>query len=135
MPLCQFFLNFHKFPADFFRQLPGPIKGAGYGLFLEGCLGCRKRIEEISAPVFSAGGGGIYCSDCLKGEQGTRLSRGALETLRKALTLPIPQVFRIRFSRDTEEEINRVLESFAGRVLGKELGAARYLKQIQEPYG
>lgn len=111
------------------------LRSAGYGLYLEGCLRCRKPLNEIAEPVISLSGGGVYCPTCLSEESGLRLSRGTLETLRQIMHMPVPQVFRIRFGRETAADIEGVLNTFINQILGKELGAARYLKQIQEPYG
>jgi len=110
------------------------LKAAGYGFYLEGCLGCGKKVEDIPNPVFSFSGGGVFCPLCQKGEKGKGLSRGAIESLRKTQAMAVPQVFRIRFSMELQAEIEQLLNPFTARVLGKELVSTRYLKQIQEPY-
>lgn len=110
------------------------LASAGYGLHLEGCLGCRKRFGEMTEPLFSFSGGGLYCRPCLPGEPGLGLSRGTVETLKRIMTMTVDRVFRLRFGRKTAEEVERVLHPFTERILGKELGAARYLKQLQESY-
>jgi DNA repair protein RecO (recombination protein O) len=111
------------------------LKLAGYALYLTSCLGCGKNVEAINAPFFSLSRGGIYCPSCVRGEGGLRLSSGAVQCLRQAMNMALPQVFRIRFTRDMGEEIEHLLQSFSCRIMGKELGSARYLKQIQESYG
>lgn len=111
------------------------LKIAGYALYLSSCLGCGKRSEEIDNPVFSLSRGGIFCLNCLGRENGIHLSPGAVHCLRQTMTMAMPQVFRIRFTRKMGEEIEHLLESFSCRIMGKELGSARYLKQLQEPYG
>jgi DNA repair protein RecO (recombination protein O) len=111
------------------------LKLAGYALYLTGCLHCGKKVEEISAPYFSLARGGVFCSQCLKGEKGMRLSLGTVQSIRQSMTMNFPQVFRIRFSRDIKGEIESLLEGFSCQVMGKELSSVRYLKQIQECYG
>jgi DNA repair protein RecO (recombination protein O) len=111
------------------------LKIAGYALYLTSCLGCGKNVEAINVPFFSLSRGGIFCSSCIGGEGGIRLSPGAVQCLRQAMSMAMPQVFRIRFSRDMGEEIEHLLQSFSCRILGKELGSARYLRQVQEYYG
>ena len=107
---------------------------AGYALYLTDCLDCGKKAEEIGAPLFSLARGGVFCPTCLKGDKGLRISLGSLKSIRQAMAMDLPQVFRIRFSREIQTEIEGLLVSFAQRIIGKELGSARYLKQIQEPY-
>jgi DNA repair protein RecO (recombination protein O) len=111
------------------------LRAAGYGLHLDGCTGCGKKVEELREPVFSFTGGGLYCPACLQGESGQCLSRGTVETLRRMMTMAVPQVFRIRFTREVAEEIEPLMHTFTEQMLGKTLKAARYLKQMQEPYG
>ena len=111
------------------------LKIAGYALYLTSCLGCGKRAETIFDPVFSLSQGGIFCPKCLIGEKGIPLSPGTVHCLRQAGSLAFPQVFHIRFSRNMREEIGQLLHSFSCRIMGKELGSSRYLRQLQEPYG
>jgi DNA repair protein RecO (recombination protein O) len=108
---------------------------AGYALYLQDCLGCGRKFEEIAVPLFSVSRGGVFCADCLRGEKGLRLSQGAIRSILQSMAMKLPEVFRLRFSRDIHSDIDRILEPFSNRVMGKELGSARYLKQIQEPYG
>ena len=108
---------------------------AGYALHFNTCLGCGKKADEIKNPGFSLVRGGVLCPACLKGENGIRLSPGAVQSIRQCMNLKLPQVFRIRFTRDIQGEIETLLCSFSNRILEKELGSARYLKQIQEGYG
>ena len=86
-------------------------------------------------PMFSLSRGGIFCRGCLKGENGISLSPGTIQCLRQAVSMALPQVFRIRFSRYMGEEIEQLLRSFSCRIMGKELGSVRYLRQLQENYG
>jgi DNA repair protein RecO (recombination protein O) len=111
------------------------LKIAGYALYLTSCLGCGKNAEAMTDPVFSLSRGGIFCPGCLGGENGIGLSPGVVQCLRQAMNMTLPQVFRIRFSRNMGEEIEHLLRSFSCRIMGKELGSARYLRQIQETYG
>lgn len=108
---------------------------AGYALYLKDCLGCGKKTEDLGQPMFSLARGGIFCPSCLRGERGIRLSPGSVQSIRQAMTMNLPQVFRVRFNRDIQGEIEHLLGSFSSRIMGKELGSARYLKQIQETYG
>jgi DNA repair protein RecO (recombination protein O) len=111
------------------------LKLAGYALYLSACLHCGKKVEEIGAPFFSLGRGGVFCPNCLKGDKGMRLSPGAVQSIRQSMTMNFPQVFRIRFNREIRREIENLLEDFSCHVMGKELGSVRYLRQIQECYG
>jgi DNA repair protein RecO (recombination protein O) len=111
------------------------LKLAGYALYLEDCLGCGKKTEDMGQPMFSLARGGVFCPSCLKGDRGIRLSPGSVRSIRHSMTMELPQVFRIRFSQEIQGEIESLLASFSGRIMGKELGSARYLKQIQETYG
>jgi DNA repair protein RecO (recombination protein O) len=110
------------------------LKIAGYALYLTSCLGCGKNAEAIMDPIFSLSRGGVFCPGCLISENGIRLSPGTVQCLRQAMSMTIPQVFRIRFSRNMGEEIEQLLHSFSCRIMGKELGSFRYLRQLQENY-
>jgi DNA repair protein RecO (recombination protein O) len=110
------------------------LKLAGYALYLKDCLGCGKKMEDMGQPMFSLARGGIFCPSCLKGDRGIRLSPGSVRSISQSMNMDLPQVFRIRFNREIQEEIENLLGSFSSQVMGKELGSARYLKQIQEPY-
>jgi DNA repair protein RecO (recombination protein O) len=111
------------------------LKLAGYALYLKDCLGCGKKTEDIGQPMFSLARGGVICPSCLKGDRGIRLSPGSVRSIQQSMIMNIPQVFRIRFSWEIQEEIEGLLGSFSGQIIGKELGSARYLRQIQETYG
>jgi DNA repair protein RecO (recombination protein O) len=111
------------------------LKIAGYGLYLTSCLGCGKKAESIPGPVFSLNRGGIFCPNCLMTEKGIHLSSGTVQCLRQAMSMTLPQVFHIRFSRKIGEEIDQLIHSFSCRIIGKELGSFRYLRQLQETYG
>jgi DNA repair protein RecO (recombination protein O) len=111
------------------------LKLAGYALYLNTCLNCGKKAEEMGEAFFSLVRGGILCPLCLRGDKGFRLSSGAIRSIRQSMSMTLPQVFRIRFSKETRSEIEELLGSFSRHIMGKELGSARYLKQIQEAYG
>lgn len=111
------------------------LKLAGYALSLNTCLNCGKKAEEMDEAFFSPARGGILCPLCLRGDKGIRLSSGAIQSIRQSVIMPLPQVFRIRFSDEARIEAEDLLGSFSRHIMGKELGSARYLKQIQEVYG
>ena len=111
------------------------LKLAGYALFLNTCLNCGKKAEEIGEAVFSLIRGGILCPLCLRGDKGICLSIGSIQSIRQSMVMNLPQVFRIRFSPEIRREIEGLLGPFSRHIMGKELGSARYLKQIQEGYG
>lgn len=108
---------------------------AGYALYLKDCLGCGKKVEAIAGPLFSLSRGGVFCAACLRGDKGLHLSQGSIRSLRQAMAMKLPEVFRLRFGREIQAEIDGLLGIFSTRVMGKELGSTRYLRQIQEPYG
>lgn len=111
------------------------LKLAGYALYLNACLNCGKKAEEIGEASFSLTRGGILCPHCLRGDKGIRLSIGSIQSIRQSMVMKVPQVFRVRFSPETRREIEGLLGAFSRHIMGKELGSARYLKQIQEAYG
>ena len=111
------------------------LKIAGYALYLNSCLSCGKKSEVIPDPMFSLSRGGIFCRECLKGENGMPMSTGTVQCLRQAVSMGLPQVFRIRFSQYMGHEIEHLLRSFSNRILGKELESIRYLRQLHENYG
>ncbi len=107
---------------------------AGYGLSFEACQACGKRGAEMQKAVFLPGPGRLQCRECTDGQSGISLSPGALQSLRQANRMELRQALRLRFTTGTRAEIETLLEKFRYQVLGRELGSARVLRQIQEPY-
>ncbi len=107
---------------------------AGYGLSFEACQACGKRGPDLHQAVFLPGPGMIRCRECANGQSGIALSPGALQSLRQANRMELRQAVRLRFTSGTRAEIETLLEKFRLQVLGRELGSARVLREIQEPY-
>ena len=107
---------------------------AGYGLSFEACQACGKRGLDLHRAVFLPGPGRLQCRSCANGQSGVSLSPGALQSLRQANRLELHQAVRLRFTAGTRLEIETLLEKFRLQLLGRELGSARVLRQIQEPY-
>jgi DNA repair protein RecO (recombination protein O) len=107
---------------------------AGYGLSFEICQACGKKGQDLQKAVFLPGPGRLQCRECTNGQSGIPLSPGALQSLRQANRMELRQAMRLRFTVGTRAEIETLLEKFRLEVLGRELGSARVLRQIQEPY-
>jgi hypothetical protein len=48
--------------------------------------------------------------------------------------MELRRAIRLRFTAGTRVEIETLLKQFRFQVLGRELGSARVLRQIQEPF-
>ena len=107
---------------------------AGYGLSFEACQACGKKGPELQKAVFLPVPGRLQCRECANGQNGIPLSLGALQSLRQANRMELGQAVRLRFTIGTRAEIETLLEKFRLQVLGRELGSARVLREIQEPY-
>ena len=107
---------------------------AGYGMSFEACQACGKRGLDLHQAVFLPGPGRLQCRECTNGQSGIPLSPGALQSLRQASRMELRQAIRLRFTASTRAEIETLLGRFLLQVLGRELGSARVLRQIQEPY-
>jgi DNA repair protein RecO (recombination protein O) len=107
---------------------------AGYGLSFEACQACGKKSPDFGKAVFFPGSGRLQCRECTNEPSGIPLSPGAFQSLRQANRMELRQAVRLRFSAGTRAEIETLLEKFRLQVLGRELGSARVLREIQGPY-
>ncbi len=107
---------------------------AGYGLSFESCQACGKGGADMPQAVFLPGPGRLQCRQCTNGQGGIPLSPGALQSLRQANRMELRRAVRLRFTAGTRAEIDTLLKKFRFQVLGRELGSARVLRQIQEPF-
>lgn len=85
------------------------LKYTGYGLNLDNCSICNKKISTSNYISFSYQGG--VCSDCAK-ENGTYISYASYNVLKSLVKFPLEKVYRINVNENIKKELNRVLSQF-----------------------
>ena len=111
------------------------LRLAGFGLPLNRCPRCGRTGADFEKAVFSPSRGLILCPECTEGEAGIPLSPGTLHGLRQADRLELGKAFRIRLAPPLRREAETLLSHWRRQVIGRELGSAYVLRQLQEPYG
>ena len=108
---------------------------AGYGLSFEACQACGKKGPDLQKTVFLPGPGRLQCRECANGQSGIPVVAGGppkFTTGEPDGTGAKP--FACVSPPEPGAEIETLLEKFRLQVLGRELGSARVLREIQEPY-
>lgn len=81
------------------------LKATGYGLNLEQCSSCKKKISVSNYISLSYFGG--ICDECPK-EHGLYISRGAYNALRFLSNTSSDKIYRLNLSKDIKKEIEKV---------------------------
>ncbi len=82
------------------------LKNTGYGLNLENCAVCRKKIN-ISSYIDLNYYGGI-CQDCSK-EHAMFISKPAYNTLRFLMQTPLDKIYKLNVNEDIKKEVFKLL--------------------------
>lgn len=81
------------------------LKATGYGLNLDNCVCCGKKIN-VSNYIDVSNFGGI-CESC-KRENGIYLSKGAYNSLKFLINTSPDKIYRLKISNDIKKEIEKV---------------------------
>ena len=102
---------------------------------LDSCIECSAEIKS-TAPKFSIQAGGVLCEKCSdSGNQGIKVSRGSLETIRKIQESPLDFISRLRVSDLSKHEIDKILSGFiAFHMDVKNLRSLSFLESIKSEY-
>lgn len=115
------------FEATLLREL-------GYRPGIERCLRCGAPLEA-RAHAFDFEGGGVVCANCLPGVFGARpISLNALKLYRLIDRGELSRAFRVRIDVETLEELDRLLEEYARRIVGREFAGRRVVSDLKLQY-
>ena len=81
------------------------LKATGYGLNLDTCVCCGKKIN-VSNYIDVSNFGGI-CESCIR-ENGMYLSRGAYNSLKFLINTSPDKIYRLKISNDIKKEIEKI---------------------------
>ena len=81
------------------------LKATGYGLNLDTCVCCGKKIN-VSNYIDVSNFGGI-CESCIR-ENGMYLSKGAYNSLKFLINTSPDKIYRLKISNDIKKEIEKI---------------------------
>ncbi len=82
------------------------LEATGYGLNLEKCCMCKKKLNHCNYISFQYSGG--TCSDCER-VNGTYISNATYNALRYLSRIPLENVYRISLSEEIKKELYKIL--------------------------
>ncbi|MEE4609305.1 MAG: DNA repair protein RecO [Desulfobacteraceae bacterium] len=106
---------------------------AGLGPRLAECVGCRRTIEQMDAGRlgFDPVRGGVICQSCAPVPR-LPISRGALRELAWIANGDLVRAQRLRFSNETLQAGEEMMETFVPFHLGREVRSLKFLRHLRE---
>jgi DNA repair protein RecO (recombination protein O) len=104
------------------------LKHTGYGLNLDACCQCGKKINTgnlISTQYY-----GVICSDCNKDSAYT-LTAAALNTLKYLVKIPLENVYKITISKEVKKELESLLSIFISQSYSKKPNSLEFIKLLR----
>lgn len=105
------------------------LKATGYGLILDYCTGCKKKIAVSDFISLSSFGG--VCDECRK-EYGLHISKGAYNALKFLAKTPSDKIYKLNLTKDIKKEIERVTLSIISSSYAKRPKSLEMLNYIKE---
>lgn len=110
----------------------------GYRPRLDACAGCGgpafpEAGADGAAAYFSPQLGGLTCPDCRGEAGGVRVSRGAVETMRRLLDGDPRRAPQLRWDAAIGRELQQVLRDYIGQRVERRLKSADFLESLVEP--
>jgi DNA repair protein RecO (recombination protein O) len=98
----------------------------GYKPVLDLCVRCNSPVD--GAIRFNLIKGGVICRDCFRNtKHEIKISQGALNFIKKSLTIDILMMGRLKIPKRLEEEIRNLIHSFLNIRIGKKLKSYEFL--------
>lgn len=105
------------------------LRATGYGLNLENCVSCRKKISVSNYISLSHYGG--VCEKCLK-EHGIYISRPAYNAIRFLINTPMDKIYKLNVSKEIKKDIGRVTTFIISSNYSKKPKSLEMLNYIKE---
>ena len=105
------------------------LKETGYGLTLENCVLCKKKLNSANYISLSDFGG--VCDECVK-VHGIYVSRGTYNSLRFIINTPMDKLYKLNVSRDIKDEIAKVTTTIISNNYSRKPKSLDMLNYIRE---
>ena len=105
------------------------LKATGYGLNLDYCTCCRKKINVTNYIDVSNFGG--ICESCTR-QHGIYLSKGAYNSLKFLLNTSPDKIYRLKISNDIKKEIEKVTTYIISHNYAKKPKSLEMLNYLKE---
>lgn len=105
------------------------LKATGYGLTLDNCTICKKKV--LSANYISLSYYGGVCEECKK-EHGLHVSKGSYNALRFLINTPSDKIYKLNLSNDIKKEIEKVTTFMISSNYAKKPKSLEMLNYIKE---
>lgn len=104
----------------------------GFRPKLDTCVSCGGELEEGATVRFAPALGGTLCSRCAsEGEIIQRLSRGALESMRRLMEGDIRRAHVVRLNGEIMREVDRALTEYLSARLERNLKSKEFLDSLR----
>lgn len=105
----------------------------GFRPNLEDCVSCGGKLPDGPFLRFAPSAGGTLCDRCsTEGEAVVRISRGALETMKRLTDADIRKIHVIRFGPEVQAEMARALDGYITYRVDKKLKSREFLDTMRE---
>ena len=105
---------------------------SGYQPYLEGCLVCRREIQQAKTYRFDLLKGGLICRECRSGSEKSgsiiRIAPGTVHFLRQAQRFELEKVSRLHLVQPLKKEVERFLQRYIHVQLEVKIRSYRFLK-------
>ncbi|WP_411168637.1 DNA repair protein RecO [Clostridium sp. MB05] len=105
------------------------LKATGYGLNLESCVSCRKKISVSNYISLSHYGG--VCEECSR-EHGIYISKPAYNAIRFLLKTPMDKIYKLNINAEVKKDISRVTTFIISSNYSKKPKSLEMLNYIKE---
>ncbi|GAB6169650.1 DNA repair protein RecO [Clostridium carnis] len=105
------------------------LKATGYGLNLDACTSCRKKIGVSNYISLSHFGG--VCEECSR-EHGLYISKPAYNALRFLNNTPMDKIYRLHVNSDVKKDIGKVTTFIISSNYSKKPKSLEMLNYIKE---
>ena len=103
----------------------------GYQPELYQCLGCKSPLAP-QRNLFSASGGGVFCTACAGSEPAVRpISVDALKVMRFLISGDHASASRLRMSRDLSREVEQLIRWYIRYLLEREVKSLEFLNHLR----
>lgn len=104
----------------------------GFRPNLEDCVSCGGALPDGPFVRFAPGAGGTLCGRCAAGGDAVmRISRGALETMKRLTDADIRKVHVLRLGADVQAELARALDGYITFRVEKRLRSKEFLDTVR----
>lgn len=105
------------------------LRATGYGLILDKCVICKKKLK-VSNYISLSNFGGV-CDECPK-THGLHISKGAYNALRFLLNTNLEKIYMLNLSKEIKKEIERVTTYIISSNYAKKPKSLEMLNYLKE---